>query len=70
MQATPVRMALRIGTSELTWRMTAADTRWYWNLTKHIFRYSHNAEEGIYGEIHTINEGQLVRQLLWKNMAR
>ncbi|KAF7797259.1 hypothetical protein EIP86_008452 [Pleurotus ostreatoroseus] len=32
------------------------DTRWYWNLTRHIFRYSHNSEYGVYGDIHTINE--------------
>ncbi|CEL57390.1 Gly-Xaa carboxypeptidase [Rhizoctonia solani AG-1 IB] len=32
------------------------DTRFYWNLTANIFRYSHLSEEDMYAGIHTINE--------------
>ncbi|KAF8449397.1 hypothetical protein L210DRAFT_3524770 [Boletus edulis BED1] len=32
------------------------DTRYYWNLTKHIFRYSHLGAADAYNGIHTINE--------------
>ncbi|ETW78965.1 Metallo peptidase M20 [Heterobasidion irregulare TC 32-1] len=32
------------------------DTRFYWNLTRHIFRYSHRSADGVYDGIHTINE--------------
>ncbi|KAF8609703.1 carboxypeptidase S [Ceratobasidium sp. AG-I] len=32
------------------------DTRFYWNITRHIFRYSHSNEEDEYNGIHTINE--------------
>ncbi|SRR5258708_5595027 len=35
------------------------DTRWYWNLTQNIFRYNYATIDGAYGEIHTVNEGQL-----------
>lgn len=32
------------------------DTRHFWNLTSHIFRYSHLAEDDAYNGAHTINE--------------
>ncbi|KAG9088742.1 hypothetical protein FRC07_012475, partial [Ceratobasidium sp. 392] len=32
------------------------DTRYYWNITPHIFRYSHLADDDIYNGAHTINE--------------
>lgn len=38
------------------------DTKWYWDLTKHIFRYAHwNAgNTTIVGHgVHTVNEGML-----------
>ncbi|KAL5537035.1 hypothetical protein ACEPAF_858 [Sanghuangporus sanghuang] len=44
------------------------DTRYYWNLTKHIFRYNHN--HGIFsggkvqGGIHTVNEAIVVDDFL------
>lgn len=41
------------------------DTRHYWNLTKHIFRYDHRAATDNYNGIHTINEGQKTLVRLW-----
>ncbi len=38
----------------LIWR---ADTRYYWNVTKNIFRYKHLHEKDRYNGAHTINEG-------------
>ncbi|KAF8609702.1 carboxypeptidase S [Ceratobasidium sp. AG-I] len=32
------------------------DTRYYWNVTPNIFRYSHLSEEDVYNGAHTINE--------------
>ncbi|ETW79160.1 Metallo peptidase M20 [Heterobasidion irregulare TC 32-1] len=32
------------------------DTRYYWNLTRHIFRYGHRGTEDAYNGAHTINE--------------
>ncbi|KAG9073480.1 hypothetical protein FS749_015124 [Ceratobasidium sp. UAMH 11750] len=32
------------------------DTQFYWNVTRHIFRYTHLSDEDIYDGIHTINE--------------
>ncbi|KAG8678981.1 hypothetical protein FRC08_017330, partial [Ceratobasidium sp. 394] len=32
------------------------DTRYYWNVTPHIFRYSHLSSEDLYNGLHTINE--------------
>jgi len=32
------------------------DTRYYWKLTNHIFRYNHNSVAGYYNGVHTINE--------------
>ncbi|KAG8740081.1 hypothetical protein FRC10_004759 [Ceratobasidium sp. 414] len=32
------------------------DTRYYWNVTSHIFRYSHLSDKDIYNGMHTINE--------------
>ncbi|KAL5531499.1 hypothetical protein ACEPAG_4376 [Sanghuangporus baumii] len=34
----------------------ALDTRYYWNLTKHIFRYSHLGASDSYNGAHTVNE--------------
>ncbi|KAJ3558574.1 hypothetical protein NM688_g840 [Phlebia brevispora] len=39
------------------------DTRWYWNLTRHIFRYSHIGEDDVYAGIHTVNEGAIFEYL-------
>ncbi|KAF8309224.1 carboxypeptidase S [Clavulina sp. PMI_390] len=32
------------------------DTHFFWDLTKHIFRYSHLGEEDLYNGAHTVNE--------------
>ncbi|PIL24992.1 hypothetical protein GSI_12879 [Ganoderma sinense ZZ0214-1] len=32
------------------------DTRYYWNLTKHIFRYRHLGEKDVFNGAHTVNE--------------
>ncbi|KAG9073696.1 hypothetical protein FS749_014778 [Ceratobasidium sp. UAMH 11750] len=33
------------------------DTRYYWDVTRHIFRYTHFSDEDMYdGKVHTINE--------------
>lgn len=40
--------------------MRMTDTRYYWNLTKHIFRYGHNWSGGrgwLARGVHTVNEG-------------
>ncbi|CAE6463393.1 unnamed protein product, partial [Rhizoctonia solani] len=37
------------------------DTRFYWNLTPNIFRYSHLSDEDIYDGVHTINEAMRVK---------
>ncbi|OBZ74255.1 Carboxypeptidase S [Grifola frondosa] len=34
------------------------DTQFYWNLTKHIFRYTHGRDTDQYNGLHTINEGE------------
>lgn len=39
--------------------MFVTDTRYYWKLTRNIFRYNHNnlfADGNIPGGIHTVNE--------------
>ena len=36
-----------------------ADTKHYWSLTKHIFRYSHLNSADSYNGAHTVNEGTL-----------
>ncbi|KAL0570997.1 hypothetical protein V5O48_010965 [Marasmius crinis-equi] len=34
------------------------DTRFYWNLTEHIFRYSHRGDkDDLFNGLHTVNEG-------------
>lgn len=33
------------------------DTRYFWKLSKHIFRYSHLGDDDAYNGVHTINEG-------------
>ena len=52
-QATPVRIR------DNRWRQANcfADTRHYWKLSKHIFRYGHVAREDHYNGAHTVNEG-------------
>ncbi|KAG9119675.1 hypothetical protein FRC07_005184, partial [Ceratobasidium sp. 392] len=35
------------------------DTRYYWNVTSNIFRYSHLSDKDLYNGLHTINEGRL-----------
>ena len=42
------------------------DTRHYWNLTKHIFRYGHRGVADAYNGAHTINEGSRVPFYLWR----
>ena len=37
-----------------------SDTAWYWNLTKHIFRYDPASEQAKYNGEHTVNEGTSV----------
>ncbi|KAF8920567.1 hypothetical protein CPB85DRAFT_1548472 [Mucidula mucida] len=35
------------------------DTRFYWNLTRHIYRYSHRGDlDDLYNGLHTVNEGE------------
>ena len=34
------------------------DTQFYWNITRHIFRYAHSSDENRYNGIHTVNEGK------------
>ena len=41
--------------------MDVVDTRYYWNLTKHIFRYNHHGGQltgnnGVPSGVHTVNE--------------
>lgn len=36
-----------------------ADTKHYWKLTKHIFRYGHVNQADSYNGAHTVNEGML-----------
>lgn len=37
---------------------SSTDTQFYWNLTKHIFRYSHFKDSDAYNGAHTVNEGE------------
>ncbi|KAG7444330.1 carboxypeptidase S [Guyanagaster necrorhizus] len=32
------------------------DTQFYWNLTRHIFRYSHRSTDDLYNGLHTVDE--------------
>lgn len=34
------------------------DTKHYWKLTKHIFRYSHAVDKDAFNGAHTVNEGE------------
>jgi Gly-Xaa carboxypeptidase len=43
--------------------MRFPDTRHYWSLTKHIFRYGHRGTTDGYNGAHTINEGKQVAAL-------
>jgi hypothetical protein len=52
--------------------MRFPDTRHYWNLTKHIFRYGHRGTTDAYNGAHTINEGKQATALptvLLNNLA-
>ncbi|EGN96606.1 hypothetical protein SERLA73DRAFT_75491 [Serpula lacrymans var. lacrymans S7.3] len=40
------------------------DTRFYWNLTRHIFRYSPGAATDVYAGIHTINEARRAESVI------
>jgi Gly-Xaa carboxypeptidase len=43
--------------------MAVVDTRYYWKLTEHIFRYGHSDGNGggsLGSGVHTVNEGELV----------
>ncbi|KAF5331478.1 hypothetical protein D9758_015499 [Tetrapyrgos nigripes] len=41
------------------------DTRFYWNLTQHIFRYSHRGDrDDMFNGLHTVNEGMRLVILL------
>ncbi|KZT53554.1 carboxypeptidase S [Calocera cornea HHB12733] len=40
------------------------DTRHYWPLTEHIFRYAHNRPEGIGNGFHTVNEAMGIENFL------
>ncbi|KAF8582795.1 carboxypeptidase S [Ramaria rubella] len=40
------------------------DTRYYWKLTPHIFRYGHRGAQDAYGGIHTINEAIKISGIL------
>ena len=39
------------------WYVGNTDTQFYWNLTKHIYRYTHLGTEDAYNGAHTVNEG-------------
>ena len=42
-------------------RLWLPDTRFYWNLTEHIFRYSHRGDrDDLFNGLHTVNEGDWV----------
>lgn len=44
---------------ELTFSHALLDTQFYWNLTKHIFRFSPTTLSDCYNGFHTVNEGEL-----------
>lgn len=49
--------SLSTSNEELLNQTRELDTKHYWDLTKHIFRYSHlNTKDG-YNGAHTVNEG-------------
>lgn len=52
------------------WRQAdrPVDTRYYWNLTKHIIRYKHLHEADRYNGAHTVNEGQSLLHVLLKGI--
>ena len=37
--------------------LATADTKHYWKLTKHIFRYGHTNHADSFNGAHTVNEG-------------
>jgi hypothetical protein len=43
--------------------MLFSDTRHYWRLTKHIFRYGHRGAADGYNGAHTTNEGEEAAKL-------
>ena len=40
-----------------SWLGSASDTKHYWKLTKHIFRYGHINNGDSFNGAHTVNEG-------------
>ncbi len=40
------------------YKYSSPDTKHYWNLTKHIFRYGHKGGFDAYNGAHTVNEGE------------
>ncbi|TFY78058.1 hypothetical protein EWM64_g5954 [Hericium alpestre] len=40
------------------------DTRWYWNLTRHIFRYTHRDSGDMKNGAHTVNEAVRARSMI------
>jgi len=36
--------------------MQVTDTRYYWDLSRHIFRYNHKYAKGTFNGAHTVNE--------------
>ena len=42
----------------IVWNNSLADTKWYWKLTKNIFRYGHKSTDDSYNGAHTVNEGK------------
>lgn len=54
---------MRIDCEQLSWlylTVPCLDTRYYWNLSQHIFRYNHqnagNASDDVFNNIHTVDE--------------
>jgi hypothetical protein len=51
--------------------MPFVDTRYYWKLTEHIFRYGHMDGAGggsLSSGVHTVNEGEIAFFLLLRNV--
>ena len=58
-------MVMPVPSESLTWAIP--DTKHYWKLTKHIFRYNHSSgrkskgKGQVFGGAHTVNESKCVR---------
>ena len=55
-RSTRVSIACSLCLNALAEPLFPTDTRHYWKLTKHIFRYSHASADAFYNGAHTINE--------------